>query len=159
MLINLFRRARELEVTDDPQWMHLVVQRLAKEKLHDDYRHERKRAGKQIIDLCVFRSSLINQVSNSFVFISAMEYSASLFGELSKFFIRHALHSPCNLLIHFANLQRRNTAYLTGAGVAYPEGLTTIPNKSLELRSGLKSIEGLQRLVAFGMVLGIVHRV
>ena len=107
MLINLFRRARELEVTDDPQWMHLVVQRLAKEKLHDDYRYERKRAGKQIIDLCVFRSSLINQVSNSFVFISAMEYSASLFGELLKFFIRHVLHSPCNLLIHFANLQRQ----------------------------------------------------
>jgi hypothetical protein len=34
-----------------------------------------------------------------------MEYSASFVDEALKLFIRHALHSPCNLLIYFA-LQR-----------------------------------------------------
>lgn len=47
------------------------------------------------------------------------------------------------LKVHFANVQRRNAGFTTGAGVAYPEGPTIVPNENLEARLGLKSIEGL----------------
>jgi hypothetical protein len=42
-------------------------------------------------------------------------------------------------------------------GVAYPKGITTIPDESLEACLGLKTIEGVQILEAFELVLGIAH--
>ena len=48
-----------------------------------------------------------------------------------------ASYGPEQLKAHFANVQRRNAAFTTGAGVFYSEGPTVIPNKRLHARLGL----------------------
>ena len=63
MFVHLFEQTRELKVTDNLQYMDLVMQRLGKENLLEDYHSERWRAGKQLIALYVFRSSWVNKTS------------------------------------------------------------------------------------------------